>query len=212
MAEHFKRGEASRAKGAYVEAVLHFKMAADEGYAPAIMALAQAHEKGQGVPKNAEQAAALYRLAAQQGIATAEGNAERVLVGPFAETIPPGRPGRGETVTSSDTHRRPGGRSGFVGAPGSFFSSASPGWEPAVTASDDAGQRTAGAGCRSVGDCGSRQEHDVGPPCWQAGLCLIGALKNGRASSCSLAWLQRELRFRRHPLELLVRSAVCPVL
>jgi len=85
MAEHFKRGEASRARGAYVEAVLHFKMAADEGYAPAIMALAQAHEKGQGVPKNAEQAAALYRLAAQQGIATAEGNAERALAGPSAD-------------------------------------------------------------------------------------------------------------------------------
>ena len=89
MADLFKAGEAKRAKGEYVEAVISFKMAADTGYVPAILALAQANEKGQGVPKNLDQASALYRLAAEKGEAAAAAEAERTKKGEASHTLFP---------------------------------------------------------------------------------------------------------------------------
>jgi uncharacterized protein len=81
MADLFKQGEAARAKGDYVDAVIKFKTSADAGYIPAIVALAQANEKGQGVPKNLDQANALYRLAAEKGEAAAAADAARTQTG-----------------------------------------------------------------------------------------------------------------------------------
>lgn len=49
-----------------------YRLAADQGYAPAQSNLAQLYEKGTGVDKSFEEAARLYQLAADQGFAPAQ--------------------------------------------------------------------------------------------------------------------------------------------
>jgi TPR repeat protein len=53
-------------------AFIQFRMAAQQGYAPAQLTFGNMHENGQGVPKDESQAFLWYRKAAEQGFAPAE--------------------------------------------------------------------------------------------------------------------------------------------
>ncbi|MBQ76811.1 MAG: hypothetical protein CMQ20_17535 [Gammaproteobacteria bacterium] len=56
------------------EAVRWFRLAADQGYAPAQHNLGVMYRRGDGVPENDAEAVRWYRLAAEQGLANAQHN------------------------------------------------------------------------------------------------------------------------------------------
>jgi hypothetical protein len=62
----------------YAQAVKWFRLAADQGYAPAQGALGVTYEYGKGVPQDYAQAVKWYRLAADQGSARAQNDLVRL--------------------------------------------------------------------------------------------------------------------------------------
>lgn len=60
--------------GAFSDAVHWYRMAADQGHAPAQFRLGELYENGDGVPKDAAEAFRWYRRAAEQGFARAQFN------------------------------------------------------------------------------------------------------------------------------------------
>jgi TPR repeat protein len=60
-------GVAAHQRGEYATAIAHFKSMADEGNPAAQFNLGQMYRLGQGVPRNAGEAARWYHLAAAQG-------------------------------------------------------------------------------------------------------------------------------------------------
>ena len=67
-------GAAAYKSGDYAKAVKMFRLAADQGIAPAQSNLGIMYAEGQGVPQDYSEAVKWYRLAADQGDATAQSN------------------------------------------------------------------------------------------------------------------------------------------
>jgi TPR repeat protein len=71
----FQLGRAFANAGQYADAVLWYRKAADQGYAPAQTNLGSMYEHGRGgLPKDDNEAVRLYRLAAANGFAVAQNN------------------------------------------------------------------------------------------------------------------------------------------
>lgn len=85
------------------EAVKYFRLAADQGYAPAQHNLGEMYELGQGVPQGYEEATKWYQLAAEQGYAQAQ---TKILGEYFTFSIPIMLPDRTQKFDGVVTYKR----------------------------------------------------------------------------------------------------------
>ena len=78
-----------------VEAVKLYRLAAEQGYAPAQNNLGVMYEKGEGVPENDVKAYVWYSVAAAQGDFAARGNRDIV-----SERLTPDQRARGQEIAA----------------------------------------------------------------------------------------------------------------